>query len=57
MRAIASQITGVSFVNLTVCPGAEENIKAPRHWPCAENSPVTGEFSTQRASNAENDFI
>ena len=33
----------------------KENIKAPRHWPlCAVNSPVTGEFPAQRASNAEN---
>ena len=29
-------------------------IKAPRHWPCAGNSPVTGEIPAQRASNAEN---
>ena len=32
----------------------KENIKAPRPWLCAENSPVTGEFPAQRASNAEN---
>ena len=32
----------------------KENIKAPRHWPLWGNSPVTGEFSAQRASNAEN---
>ena len=31
-----------------------EKIKAPRHWLLEENSPVTGEFPTQRASNAEN---
>ena len=31
-----------------------ENIKAPRHWPLCGNSPVTGEFPSQRASNAEN---
>ena len=29
------------------------NIKAPRHWPCAVNSPVTGEFPAQMASNVE----
>ena len=29
------------------------NIKALRHWPLWGNSPVTGEFPTQRASNAE----
>ena len=28
-------------------------IKAPRHWSLWGNSPVTGEFPTQRASNAE----
>ena len=32
----------------------KENIKAPRHWFCEGNSPVTGEFPTQRTSNAEN---
>ena len=31
-----------------------ENIKAPRHWLCEGNSPLTAEFSAQRASNAEN---
>ena len=29
----------------------KENIKAPRHWPLW---PLTGEFPTQRASNARN---
>ena len=34
MGAITSQITGVSIVYSTVCPGADQrNIKAPRHWP------------------------
>ena len=32
----------------------KENIKAPRHWLCPGNSPVTGEFPAQRTSNAEN---
>ena len=32
----------------------KENIKAPRHWPFVGNSPVTGEFPAQMASNAEN---
>ena len=31
----------------------KENIKAPHHWSLWGNSPVTGEFPTQRASNAE----
>ena len=35
----------------------KENAKAPRHWPCAGNSPVTGEFPAQRASYAENASI
>ena len=31
------------------------NIKASRHWPLrARNSPVTGEFPAQKASNTEN---
>ena len=34
-----------------------KNIKAPRHWPLSGNSPATGEFSAQRASNAENASI
>ena len=32
----------------------KENIKAPRHWPLCGNSPWTGEFPAQMASNAEN---
>ena len=32
----------------------KKNIKAPRHWLCAGNSPVTGEFPAQMALNAEN---
>ena len=32
----------------------KENIKAPRHWPLCGEFTVTGEFPTQRASNAEN---
>ena len=32
----------------------KENIKAPRHWPLWGNSPVTGEFPAQKASNADN---
>ena len=35
----------------------KENIKAPCHWPCEGNSPVTGEFPAQKASNTENVFI
>ena len=35
----------------------KESIDAPRHWLCAGNSPMTGEFSAQMASNAELFFI
>ena len=31
----------------------KENIKAPCHWSLCGNSPVTGEFPTQKVSNAE----
>ena len=34
----------------------KEDTIAPRHWPLG-NSPMTGEFPTQMASNAENVFI
>ena len=34
----------------------KENIKALRHWPLCGNSPVTGEFPAQMASNAEKCF-
>ena len=32
----------------------QQNIKAPRHWPLCGDSPVTGEFPAEMASNAEN---
>ena len=32
----------------------KENVKTPRHWPLCGNSPMTGEFPAQMASNAEN---
>ena len=35
----------------------KKKIKAPRLWPCAGNSPVTGGFPAQKASSAENVFI
>ena len=54
MGAMASQITSLTIVYSTVIQAQiKENIKAPRHWLCAGNSPVTGEFSAQMASNAE----
>ena len=57
MSAMASQITGVSIVYLTVSSGADQRkhqISASLHGLCAGNSPVTGGFPSQRASNAEN---
>ena len=51
-----SQITGVAIVYSTVCSGADQR----KHQSstslaiCAGNSPVTGEFPTQKASNAKN---
>ena len=40
---VASQITGVSIVYLTVSPvQIKENIEAPRHWP------LWGEFTGDR---------
>ena len=55
MSAMASQITGVSIVYSTVFSGTDQR----KHQSsallalCAGNTPVTGEFSAQRASNAE----
>ena len=55
MDAIASQITNLAIVYSTfIQTQIKENIKAPRHWLCAGNSPGTGEFLAQMASNAEN---
>ena len=53
--AIASQITNLVVVYSSVYSDADQrNIKAPRHWPLCGNSPVTGEFPAQKASNAGN---
>ena len=50
LKSPASQLFTQPFIQTQI----RENIKAPCHWPLCGNSPVTGEFSTQRASNAEN---
>ena len=56
MSAMASQITSLTIVYSTVYSGADQR----KHQSSASlafvlgNSPVTGEFHTQRASNAEN---
>ena len=59
MGAMASQITSWRlFTQSFIQAQIKENIKAPRHWPlCAGNSPGTGQFPAQMASNEENVFI
>ena len=54
MSAIASQITGVSNVCSAVCSAAKKTSKLSVTGICEGNSPVTGEFPAQRASNVEN---
>ena len=55
MSTMACQIT-VSIVYSTVCSGADQ--RSPQiSGLCERNSPVTGEFPPQRASNAETVFI
>ena len=55
MGSMASQITNLTSVYLAVNSSADqENIKFHVSGLCAGNSPVTGEFPAQRASNAEN---
>ena len=53
---MVSQITGVSAVCTIVCSGADQrnHQKLCVTGLCEGNSRVTGEFPTQRASNAEN---
>ena len=50
MNAMASQIAGVSIIWSTVCSGADKKTTGLYE----RNPPVTGEFPSQRASNAEN---
>ena len=56
MSAMASQITSLTIVYLTVNSGrrSKKTSKLRVTGLCAGNSPVTGEFPAQRASNAEN---
>ena len=54
MSAIASKNTGVSIIYSTVCSGPDKKTPKLRVTGlCEGNSPVTGEFPAQRASNAE----
>ena len=58
MGAMASQIASLTIVYSTVCSGADQKISKLRVTGlCVGNSPVTGEFPTQMANNAENVFI
>ena len=55
MGAMASQTTRITIVYSTVIQAQiEENIKLRVTGLYAGNSPVTGEFPAQMASNAEN---
>ena len=55
MSAMTSQITSLTTVYSSVYSGTDQRKRqTPRHWHCEGNSPVTGEFPTQMASNAEN---
>ena len=59
MCAMASQITGVLVVCLIVCSSAHEKNTWNLHVTglCEGNPLVTGRFTSQKASNAENVFI
>ena len=58
MCAIAPKMTSLTIVYSIVYSGADQrNIKLRATGLCAGNSPVTGEFPTQMASNAENASI
>ena len=56
MGVMASQITSVSIVYSTVCSGADQRKTSKLRVTCLceGNSPVTGEFPAQMASNTEN---
>ena len=59
MGAMASQITSFTIVYSTVYLGVDKKTRPKLRVTglCAGNSPVTGEFSAQMVSNAENVFI
>ena len=55
MVAIASEITSLTIVYSTVYSGSDQRKhQSSASLLCAGNSPVTGEFPAQKASNAEN---
>ena len=49
VKSAASRLFTEAFIQAQI----KENIKAPCRWPLCGNSPVTGEFPTQRVSNAK----
>ena len=53
---MASQITSLTIINSTAYSGPDQNKTSKRRATdlCEGNSPGTGEFPAQRASNAEN---
>ena len=53
LKSPASRLFAQSFIQVQI----KENIKAPRRWPLCGEFTGTGEFSAQRASNAENGSI
>ena len=54
MGAVASQITSLTIVYTTVYSDKSRKTLKPRVTGRARNSPGTGEFPAQMASNAEN---
>ena len=54
MDTMACQITSLTIVYSIVYPGAEKKSKLRVTGLCVGNSPVTGEFPAQMASNAKN---
>ena len=56
MGAVASQITSLTIVYSTVYSDSDKKKTSKLRVAglCAGNSPVTGEFPAQMASNAEN---
>ena len=55
MNTMASQITSLTVVYSTVYSGrSKKTAKLRATGLCEGNSPVTGEFPSQRASDAEN---
>ena len=54
MSMMASQITSLLIVYSTLCSGPKKTSKLHVTGLCEVNSPVTGEFPAQRASNVEN---